>query len=393
MSWLLEEKTPRAWTFGYSMHRLRATVRTQAGWLLPSAAGLAYGSAGAIGAVSSGAIPPPAGPLDALLSAAILMSAGGLSAALGTRSLWRWARARIYPWLDSHPLPSWLIERDYRLPARPEFDEPALIVGECHPEREYNADGDYKLVRAVAEAYSITPEWSIIPWRSLVTGLLVLGATGSGKTSFVLRPSVFKLLHHQSRPGGLVMGTKASLVEPLFAEMELAGRAADLLRVGPDQPTKWNPLHAPLTSPATISDALMVAIENINGAPYSSDARWIRNGAAHVVEGAIGLLRLRAGYVTASAVREFLSMLMSSTAGSDTPGEVVAQMLATLFAHSTAPADHAEEFEHYSGLLISRMSEDEKFRAIYISELSSLLVPLTSPGVSKKFNAPMEDLA
>lgn len=392
MSWMLAEKNPRQWTPGYGLHRFRAVMRTQAGWLLPTAACLGYGLGGAIAVVSSGALPKPANALDALLPAATLVAASGLPAALGTSALWRWISARLYPWLDSHPLPDWLIERDYRLPTRQELDEPAIIIGEVHPEREYSASGEYTLRRTVAEQYSITPEWSVIPWRSLVTGLLVLGATGSGKTSFVLRPSVFKLFHHHTQPGGLVMDTKASLVEPLLAEMELAGRSADLLRVGPDQPTRWNPLHMPLSSPATISDALLTCVENVNGAPYSSESRWIRNGAAHLVEGAIGLLRLTANYVTASAVREFLSLLMSLTAGSDTPGEAVSDGLKTMFASSTAPTDRKEEYDHYSGLLISRMSEDEKFRAIYISELLSLLVPLTSPFASQKFNAAEADL-
>lgn len=385
MGILLHEKTPRTWTIGYGIHRFRAVVRVQFPWVLPPTIGVIYTAFGLFNGVQGGLV-------NGLLSAIALATVAGLSAMTGARALWRWASARIYPWLDSHPLPAWLIERDYRLPAWPELDEPVLVVGECHPERLYQTDGGYNLARTVDEQYSITPEWSVIPWRSLVTGLLILGATGSGKTSFVLRPSVFKLLHHQSRPGGLVMDTKASLVEPLFAEMELAGRADDLLRVGPDQPTKWNPLHMPMSSPATISDALLVAIENINGAPYGSDARWIRNGAAHVAEGALGLLRLRAGYVTAAAVREFLAMMLALTAGSDTPGEAVADALAVMFKGSTAPTNHQEEYNHYSELIISRFSEDEKFRSIYLSELSSLLVPLTSPGVLQKFNAPEADL-
>lgn len=390
MSWLLSEKTTRPWTPGYGLHRLRAVVRTQSGWLLPAAAGFGFAAAGVV--LVGPRVLHPANWAAALLPAGALMLAAGLPAAAGASALWRWASARINPWIDSHPLPSGLIERDYRLPPRPELDEPAIIVGEHHPERLYQQDGDYKLARSVREQYSITPEWSIIPWRSLVTGLLVLGATGSGKTAFVLRPSVFKLFQHPSAPGGLVMDTKASLVEPLRAEMELAGRSADLLRVGPDQPTKWNPLHMPLSSPSTISDALLTTIENINGAPYSSDARWIRNGAAHMIEGALGLLRLRAGYVTASGAREFLAMMLAITAGSDTPGEVVSAALAAMFEGTTAPVDREEEYNHYSDLLISRFSEDEKFRAIYLSELSSLLVPLTSPGVLKKFNAPQADL-
>ena len=63
-----------------------------------------------------------------------------------------------------------------------------------------------------------------------------------------------------------------------------------------------------------------------------------------------------------------------------------------LFAGSAVRTDKYEHFVYYSKLIIDRMGEDEKFRAIYVSELFNLLVPLTAPDVAQLYNAPESDL-
>lgn len=385
MGLLLQERTPRPWTPVYGWHRFRAVVRVQFPWLLPLASGIGY-SMGGLWATWR------AGLLNGWPSSMLAMVGGGLPAAAGAAALWTWLAARIYPWLDSHPQSQAAIARGYRLPSRPTYDEPAVILGEAHPARKYTPDGDYTLSYSVDETYSPTPDWSALPARSLVTGLLVLGSIGSGKTAFVLRPSVFQLFLHHTRPGGLVMDSKAALVEPLLAEMAAAGRAGDVLPVGPHSHVKWNPLHMPSSSPATIADQMLTAIENVNGSPYSADSRWIRNGASHLLEGVLGLLRLRFNYVTALTVRTVLADLISRTQGCDEPGSVAGEYITNLFHGHAAPTARNEEYAHYAGLVLARMSEDEKFRAIYVSELLSLLVPLTSPGVVGLYNSPESDL-
>jgi hypothetical protein len=384
MGMFLDEKTPRKRTRVYVVHRFRAVVRVQFPTLVPVVTFFSYCLTTIIvyGRIAGA-------DFLTLLSVG---AAAGLPAALGAHALWCYISARLYPVLDAHPQSQEAIKTSYRLPPRPEFDEPAAVLGEYHPERRYETSGDYELEYSTSEQYSATPEWSVLPARSLVTGLLVLGSIGSGKTAYVLRPAIFNLFHHSTRPGGLVMDSKAVLVEPLRSEMIAAGRESDLLAVGPQQPTRWNPLHMPLSSPATVAAALLTAVENINGAPYNADSRWIRNGAAHLVEGVIGLLRLRTGYVTALTVRMFFGQLIEKTQGTDEPGKAVKDLLATLFSGCTAPTDKPEEYEHYSGLVTARMSEDEKFRAIYVSELLSLLVPLTSPDVVHLYNASENEL-
>ncbi|MFM0301073.1 hypothetical protein PQQ99_13195 [Paraburkholderia sediminicola] len=385
----LREHSPRPHTWAYTVHRLRAVAEHRTAELLAQAAFVWFALATAF--VGWPYLPNDFSAPSVVLGVACAALAGG-AAALGMAAYYGPFGVRLALLLAKFPQSKKTIAAGYRMPARPAFDEPGIVLGESHPTREYSPSGDYELRYRTEESYSPVPEWSVLPAQSLVTGLLVLGSIGSGKTAYVLRPAVFQLFHHPSRPGGLVMDSKAALVDPLRAEMSAAGRSEDFLPIGPSQPTKWNPLHMPLSSPATVANALLTALENVNGAPFGADTRWIRAGAAHLAEGAIGLLRLLSGYVTARAVAALLSELQHLTAGSDTPGEVVKTYIGMLFAGSDTPATQAEHFSYYAQRLIDRMGEDEKFRTIYIAELCNLLVPLTSPDVAQLYNAAEEEL-
>lgn len=381
----LIERTPRPWTWAYFICEARAVIRHQLPVGLPVLAGAYYALAGA---QFWGAAGLPTGPWSGLRAAA----AAGIPAGLGALAVWRWISARLYPWLDAHPQGQSGIESGYRLPPRPEFAEPTLILGECHAERSYKLNGDYSLKYSVSASYSATPEWSILPARSLVTGLLVLGGIGSGKTAYILRPAIFGLFAHPSRPGGLVMDSKAMLVDTLFQALSEAGREADFLPIGPRSSVKWNPLHSPLSSPSTVANSILTALENLNGAPYGSDSRWIRSGAAHVAEGCIGLLRLLTNYVTAQGLRLLLAELALVTAGHDTPAQSAGELVDTFFSSTDVPRMQAAEFEYYKGLIQSRFGEDEKFRTIYLSELLNILIPLTAPDILHLYNAPEAEL-
>ncbi|EKS9884148.1 type IV secretion system DNA-binding domain-containing protein [Burkholderia pyrrocinia] len=378
------EYSQRTRTWAYTVHRVRAVAEHQAQSLLAQLTFVVFALATAYVALPY--LPDDFAARLAFLSVGAI-AAGG-AAALGAVAYYGPFGVRLGLLLEKYPQSKAAIAAGYRMPAKPAFEEPGVVIGEAHSVREYSPDGDYVLHHRTDAAYSPVPEWAVLPAKSLVTGLLVLGSIGSGKTAYVLRPAVFQLFHHASRVGGLVMDSKAALVEPLRAEMNAAGRSADLLAVGPGQTTRWNPLHMPLSSPATVANALLTALENVNGAPFGADTRWIRAGAAHLAEGAVGLLRLLTDYVTASAVRALLSEILHLTAGSDTPGAVTKEYIDMLFAGSDAPAAQPEHFSYYAKLVIDRMGEDEKFRAIYVAELFNLLVPLTAPDVAHLYNAP-----
>lgn len=304
----------------------------------------------------------------------------GLGALLGGTA----ARMRIF-WRAQRQSQKF-IAKHYRLPPPPEGHE--LVLGEVHPTRSYLAAGEHSLTYGTDAEFCPLPEWFSLPLSGLVTGLLVLGATGSGKTAFFIQSAVFRLLAHPTRPGGLVADSKAALAGPLTACLKEHGRLADLRVVGPKHPaTTWNPLHRPADDPATVAEAFMQVLEALNGGQFESSARWIRHGARALLEGAVGIMRLtNAGYVTAVSVLALLQELQLSTQGSDEPGKVAQAFLTTLCEGFGFDADEQEQREYYSDLLVRVFAEEDKLRAIYMSEIYQLLTPLVAPGVRKIYN-------
>jgi hypothetical protein len=329
------------------------------------------------------------GPLAWSTRLALLLYAW-LPAGLGALALVRPYTLRLAIWLEDHPQSQSAIRRGYVLPDKPDFDEPYVVWGEVHPAVQLNDRGDLEAVPQVKQEYSPVPGWLSSAGPGLCTGNLLLGATGTGKTSYFLRPAVFRLFHHPAKVGGLVMDAKASLVRPLEAEMKAAGREADLLPVGPHRPTTWNPLHAPEAEPAVLAERLMVVNENVRGAKYGPETRWIRDGATQVATGAIAILRLTTGYVTAAGLTAFFAAMQEAIAGSDTPADDARTWIESLFSGSPPLFDRV--YQNAVQLLATACGQDEKYRAIYFAELAALLNPLIAPSVYDKFNPPLSAL-
>jgi hypothetical protein len=375
---MLQECSPRPRTLAYWVHVLRATTRHQGLILAP----LALGATTAIACA-------PAVPLD-LPGVLVAQFLAGAIVAAGARVWMRPLHARASLWLDAHPQNQGAIAAGYRLPERPAYAEPFVILGEVHPERCYRASGDYTLAHTTARRWSATPEWQVLPAPGLVTGTIVFGATGSGKTAYVLRPAYLQIFHHPSKPGGLVMDSKAALSRPLVEEMRAAGRIEDIRAIGPHCAARWNPLYQPDATPEALADSVMTVAENIRRARLDGEAYWIRAGACSMAAGAIGILRaLRPAdeYFTVKDLMALLSRLAQATAGSDHPAAD-----AGAFIDALAGGDEKilarREWRAYRGLLVQRFGEDEKFRAIYLSELASVLQPLLSPRVENLYSPP-----
>ena len=77
-------------------------------------------------------------------------------------------------------LPAW--------PASPEDDAPSLVIGELH--------------HPVVPRESERPSWLVIPEKGLYTGVLVVGAVGSGKTTACMYPFAQQLLSWQADRAG-----------------------------------------------------------------------------------------------------------------------------------------------------------------------------------------------
>lgn len=322
--------------------------------------------------------------------------ATGLPAAAGAFALWQWVSARVYPMIDRNPIPQKKIREAYVLPDLPkqsDYPEPYIVLGEEHPTRKYSSDGSYTEIFDTAEHYSAAPEWSILPFKSLATGTMVFGSIGSGKTSYFLRPAVFKIFDHPCRVGGLVMDSKGSLVEPLMLELKQFGRADDVLPVGPNHQTRFNPLYQPSESPETITENLVKVLENVRGSKFSGEAGWIKNGVVDILKSAIGLIRLQKnGYVCAFSVQYFLTQIQVQCGSQENPAQATKDYITEGIWSSKFDDMQKSEFEAYCSLIVARMTEDPRYRGTYFSEVGNILNPLLIPSLKYKFNAPLEEL-
>src|SRR5271167_106168 len=124
-----------------------------------------------------------------------------------------------------------------RLPQYPDpskRDDLFLVVGEVHNPR--------KAVPAKA------PYWLTIPERGLFTGIAILGAIGSGKTSCCMLPFAEQILAYKAadkekRIGGLILEVKGDFCGKAKDILVRHERAEDYIEISLDSEYCYNPLH------------------------------------------------------------------------------------------------------------------------------------------------------
>src|SRR5205807_8748500 len=119
-------------------------------------------------------------------------------------------------------------------PAPESRPTPTLVLGESH------------FARTVGPAPA--PTWLTIPQRGLYTGVMILGAVGTGKTSACMYPYVDQLLrwkaHDRERKlAGLVLEVKGDFCHPVKQISERPARADDYLEIGPASALSYTPPH------------------------------------------------------------------------------------------------------------------------------------------------------
>jgi len=124
-----------------------------------------------------------------------------------------------------------------RLPLFPDprkRDDLFLVVGEVHnPRKQVPAEN---------------PQWLVIPERGLFTGVAILGAIGSGKTSCCMYPFAEQILAYRAadtekRIGGLVLEVKGDFCHRVQEILARHGRAEDYVEISLDSQYRYNPLH------------------------------------------------------------------------------------------------------------------------------------------------------
>src|SRR5580765_5884511 len=118
---------------------------------------------------------------------------------------------------------------------RPEQrDDLFLILGEQH--------------RRTSLGPAAEPRWLTIPERGLYTGLAIVGAIGTGKTSACMYPYVEQLVGYRAsdsdrKIGGLVLEVKGDFCGHVRQLLERYGRGDDYIEVSLTSPYRYNPLH------------------------------------------------------------------------------------------------------------------------------------------------------
>ena len=159
-------------------------------------------------------------------------------------------------------------------PASPEDETPSLVIGELH--------------HPVVPRESERPSWLVIPETGLYTGVLIVGAVGSGKTSACMYPFAQQLLSWQAdwparRASALVLEVKGDFCHDVRGILEGAGRGDDYLEIGLGGAWQWNPIDDPLLDTYSLAYSVASLINQLFGKSrepfwqqaYTNLVRWI----------------------------------------------------------------------------------------------------------------------
>jgi hypothetical protein len=182
------------------------------------------------------------------------------------------------------------------LPPYPEpemRDKPSLILGETHA--------------LTTPGRAAEPTWLTIPQRGLYTGIMILGAVGTGKTSACMYPYVDQLLRWRAtdpdhKIGGLVLEVKGDFCRQVKGILSRAGREPDYIEVGIDSGVCYNPLHNDL-DPYAVAFAVATLLNNLFG--KSKEPFW-QQAYTDLLKFVILLRRITDGYTTLAEVYHYV---------------------------------------------------------------------------------------
>ncbi len=175
-------------------------------------------------------------------------------------------------------------------------NELKLVIGEIH-----NKDGSRKE----------KSDWLILTEDGLYTGLLIIGSTGSGKTSSCAYPFLDQLLNcnkndENKKIGGLILDVKGDFWKTAAAIIKNYGRLDDIIIIEPESGYFYNPIHYPNLDVSIIAERLYSVLENLNSNDGRQDSYW-KDKSINLLANSIGLLRVTFKYVTLDAVYEIIS--------------------------------------------------------------------------------------
>jgi hypothetical protein len=203
-------------------------------------------------------------------------------------------------------------------PAPDTRSAPMLVLGETH--------------FATTPGPAPNPSWLTIPQRGLYTGVMILGAVGTGKTSACMYPYVDQLLRWRSQDterkvGGLVLEVKGDFCRQLRGMLDAAHRSDDYIEIGLDTGVCYNPLHNDL-DPYAVAYAVGSLLNNLFG--RSKEPFW-QQAYTDLLKFVISLRRITEGYTTLTEVYRYViedglidKNIRTLKAQFDNPADVIA---------------------------------------------------------------------
>jgi len=149
------------------------------------------------------------------------------------------------------------------------------------------------------------PCWLVIPERGLFTGIAILGAVGSGKSSCCMFPYAQQILSFEAhdparRIGGIVLEVKGDFCGKIKQILEQSGRGEDYVEIGLDSEFRYNPLQNDLDAYA-LAFSIASLLNNLFG--RGKEPFW-QQAYTNLVKFIILLHKVAYGYVTLFNVYE-----------------------------------------------------------------------------------------
>lgn len=151
------------------------------------------------------------------------------------------------------------------------------------------------------------PRWLTIPERGLYTGLAIVGAIGTGKTSACMYPYLEQLLAFKSRDprrklGALILEVKGDFCGHVQRILAQHGRASDYVEVSLSSTYRYNPLHNELDAYA-LAYGIATLMTNLFG--RGKEPFW-QQASTNLVKFVILLHQILDDYVTLFQVYEHI---------------------------------------------------------------------------------------
>ena len=169
-------------------------------------------------------------------------------------------------------------------PTSPSDEKLSLVVGEVHPPFE---------AREV-----FRPKWLVIPERGLFTGMAIVGAVGSGKTSACMRPFAEQLFRWNAtdpelRAAGLVLEVKGDFCHDIRQLLTDAKRGGDYMELTLGGYWQWNPLASHWLDSYSLAYTISSLLNQLFG--KGKDPFW-QMAYTNLLKWLIELHRIRPGY-------------------------------------------------------------------------------------------------